>query len=92
MSYNASLRAIRLRYSNVRWYRGGIEAWKAARLPAQPTNRGGVQPPQPYPEARSRNQPVGPEFLQFRASPSLASDKVLDTLRSVSFRMNYIGL
>jgi rhodanese-related sulfurtransferase len=30
MSYNASLRAIALGYKNVLWYRGGIEAWKAA--------------------------------------------------------------
>jgi PQQ-dependent catabolism-associated CXXCW motif protein len=30
MSYNASLRAINLGYRNVLWYRGGIEAWKAA--------------------------------------------------------------
>ena len=30
MSYNASLRAIRMGYTNVLWYRGGIEAWKAA--------------------------------------------------------------
>lgn len=30
MSYNASLRAIHMGYKNVLWYRGGIEAWKAA--------------------------------------------------------------
>lgn len=30
MSYNASLRAINMGYSNVLWYRGGIEAWKGA--------------------------------------------------------------
>ncbi len=29
MSYNASLRAINMGYTNVLWYRGGIEAWKA---------------------------------------------------------------
>lgn len=56
MSYNASLRAIRLGYPNVLWYRGGIEAWKAAGLPAQPAssgnpgNPGGVQRPLSYPE------------------------------------------
>lgn len=27
LSYNASLRAVRLGYTGVRWYRGGIEAW-----------------------------------------------------------------
>ena len=30
MSYNAALRAVNLGYSNVLWYRGGIEAWQAA--------------------------------------------------------------
>jgi len=30
MSYNAALRASRMGYSQVLWYRGGIEAWKAA--------------------------------------------------------------
>lgn len=35
MSYNAALRAINLGYTNVLWYRGGIEAWKAAGLPVQ---------------------------------------------------------
>ncbi len=33
MSYNAALRAINNGFTNVLWYRGGIEAWKAARLP-----------------------------------------------------------
>ncbi|MND08271.1 hypothetical protein D3C83_307850 [compost metagenome] len=33
LSYNAALRAIRLGYSNVMWYRGGISAWSAAELP-----------------------------------------------------------
>jgi PQQ-dependent catabolism-associated CXXCW motif protein len=33
LSYNAALRAIKLGYANVYWYRGGIDAWKAARLP-----------------------------------------------------------
>lgn len=28
MSYNAALRAINLGYTNVLWYRGGVEAWK----------------------------------------------------------------
>ncbi|GAB2504165.1 rhodanese-like domain-containing protein [Arenimonas alkanexedens] len=43
MSYNASLRAINLGYSQVLWYRGGIEAWQQAGLPLQPT--GGGAPP-----------------------------------------------
>jgi len=29
MSYNAALRAIKLGYSNVLWYRGGLETWQA---------------------------------------------------------------
>jgi PQQ-dependent catabolism-associated CXXCW motif protein len=40
MSYNASLRAIRLGYSNVLWYRGGVEAWQQAGLPMQPQDQG----------------------------------------------------
>lgn len=39
MSYNASLRAINLGYTNVLWYRGGIESWKKAGLPVQGTGR-----------------------------------------------------
>jgi PQQ-dependent catabolism-associated CXXCW motif protein len=39
MSYNAALRAINAGYTNVLWYRGGIEAWKAAGLPTQSTRR-----------------------------------------------------
>ncbi|MEO8464652.1 MAG: rhodanese-like domain-containing protein [Gammaproteobacteria bacterium] len=35
MSYNASLRAINLGYTNVLWYRGGIDSWKKAGLPVQ---------------------------------------------------------
>ena len=35
MSYNAALRAINAGYTNVLWYRGGIEAWKMAGLPTQ---------------------------------------------------------
>lgn len=33
LSYNATLRALRLGYLNAQWYRGGIEAWTDARLP-----------------------------------------------------------
>lgn len=55
MSYNASLRAIKAGYTNVLWYRGGIEAWKAGGMPTQPapqqgppmqTPPGGYGPPQ----------------------------------------------
>ena len=43
MSYNAALRAIRLGYRNVLWYRGGIEAWKGAGLPLGPSGDPGQQ-------------------------------------------------
>jgi PQQ-dependent catabolism-associated CXXCW motif protein len=33
LSYNASLRAVALGYGKVLWYRGGVEAWRAAGLP-----------------------------------------------------------
>lgn len=40
LSYNAALRAVRLGYGEVRWYRGGLEAWRAAGGPlAQPRIR-----------------------------------------------------
>jgi rhodanese-related sulfurtransferase len=32
-SYNAALRAASAGYVNVYWYRGGVEAWRAAGLP-----------------------------------------------------------
>ncbi len=35
MSYNAALRAINMGYTNVLWYRGGIEAWKMAGMQTQ---------------------------------------------------------
>ncbi len=35
MSYNAALRAINLGYTQVLWYRGGIEAWQMAGLPTE---------------------------------------------------------
>lgn len=46
LSYNAALRAINLGYTNVLWYRGGLEAWKQARLPIDtpPQNPGGPNP------------------------------------------------
>ncbi len=33
LSYNAALRAARIGYTNLFWYRGGTEAWKVAGLP-----------------------------------------------------------
>jgi PQQ-dependent catabolism-associated CXXCW motif protein len=33
LSYNASLRALEEGYKNILWYRGGVNAWNAAKLP-----------------------------------------------------------
>ena len=33
-AYNAALRAVNMRYPNVRWYRGGLSAWHTAGLPS----------------------------------------------------------
>jgi PQQ-dependent catabolism-associated CXXCW motif protein len=35
-SYNAALRAVRLGYHDVYWYRGGVASWQAAGLPLYP--------------------------------------------------------
>ncbi len=32
-SYNAALRAVKMGFSNVYWYRGGLDAWEDAKLP-----------------------------------------------------------
>ena len=44
MSYNAALRAIRMGYRQVGWYRGGVEAWKEAGLPIQRAGAPGSPP------------------------------------------------
>lgn len=36
-AFNASMRAIMMRYNNVYWYRGGLRAWNTAGLPHVPT-------------------------------------------------------
>lgn len=59
MSYNAALRAINLGYTNVLWYRGGIEAWQQAGLPLQPAQQFSQQPQQPnqqYPQQPPQQQ------------------------------------
>jgi PQQ-dependent catabolism-associated CXXCW motif protein len=38
LSYNAALRAARAGYTSVYWYRGGIDAWRAAGLPTYMTD------------------------------------------------------
>lgn len=52
MSYNAALRAIRMGYQKVGWYRGGVEAWKEAGLPLEPA---GAPGPVPLPGQRPGN-------------------------------------
>ena len=56
MSYNAALRAINAGYTNVLWYRGGIEAWKLAGLPTQPGQQGYA----PQQQGGYGQQPQGP--------------------------------
>jgi len=51
-SYNASLRAIRLGYRNVHWYRGGLDAWQQAGLPIQDGSQPSVQSPVPQQQGR----------------------------------------
>ncbi len=46
LSYNAALRAIKLGYTNVLWYRGGLEAWKYAKLPLDGSDGGQGPGPQ----------------------------------------------
>ncbi len=50
MSYNAALRAINMGYTNVLWYRGGIETWKAAGLGTQSRDGQVQSPPEPQPQ------------------------------------------
>lgn len=49
LSYNAALRAIKLGYANVLWYRGGLEAWKHAQLPMETPGSPPVPPNGPAP-------------------------------------------
>ena len=58
MSYNAALRAINAGYTNVLWYRGGIEAWKLAGLPTQQGQQGYAQ--QQGGDAQGKFVPVKP--------------------------------
>lgn len=44
MSYNAALRAIRLGYRNVLWYRGGLEAWQRSGQQLVAAGRQGREP------------------------------------------------
>ncbi len=73
MSYNAALRAIQAGYTNVLWYRGGIEAWKSAGLPTQAT-----QPAQSSNALPQRDQPpvrAADGRAKFVAVTPLAQDR-----------------
>lgn len=35
LAYNAAMRAARLGFADIRWYRGGVAAWKTAGLPTE---------------------------------------------------------
>lgn len=39
LSWNAAVRAAELGYTDVRWYRGGVDAWRAAGLPFSPATQ-----------------------------------------------------
>lgn len=58
MSYNAALRAINMGFSQVYWYRGGVEAWQQVQQlsSAMPQN-GAMQPPSGYQNADHQQQP-----------------------------------
>lgn len=57
MSYNAALRAINMGYTNVLWYRGGIEAWKQAGLPVQSVTQAPFQQPMPQQPQQQQGYP-----------------------------------
>ena len=84
MSWNAALRAIRMGYSQVYWYRGGVEAWQQAQQMAadnagsyevasagrEPPQQQTRSQPQPQPKARPQSQPQAAP--QQRAQPGQA--------------------
>ncbi|MFT3791295.1 MAG: rhodanese-like domain-containing protein [Rudaea sp.] len=59
MSYNASLRAINLGYTNVFWYRGGIEAWQHAGQSTQRSQAAFNGPPMPQTQTGNGYPPSG---------------------------------
>jgi PQQ-dependent catabolism-associated CXXCW motif protein len=68
MSYNAALRAINAGYTNVLWYRGGLEAWQRAGQPVSggpqfqnPPITTGPTPPPPGQVGPGQNGPYGPQ-------------------------------
>ncbi len=64
MSYNAALRAAHMGYRNVLWYRGGVEAWKAAGLPLQQQQQQQEQQQQQQPQTQTRQSQQQPQQRQ----------------------------
>lgn len=69
MSYNAALRAIQAGYANVLWYRGGIDAWRAAGLPTQPAQAQQPQQVQVQPGAPGPGAAAGGTFVPVTPQP-----------------------
>jgi hypothetical protein len=94
MSYNAALRAIDAGYTNVLWYRGGLQAWQSAGLPTQPPRQAlgqlpGNDPPQ-MAGARQGFQPVeppGPASLAGAGRAPPAGDLQIGRGRYFSFAL-----
>lgn len=66
MSYNAALRAINLGYSQVYWYRGGVEAWMqmqqlASSVAPQMQPQGGMNQPGMNQQGMMGPQPMQPQ-------------------------------
>lgn len=55
MSYNAALRAINMGFTQVYWYRGGVEAWRQAQQLAA-SMQGGQHAPGGYQQAPGQYQ------------------------------------
>ena len=63
MSYNAALRAINLGYTNVLWYRGGLEAWQQLGMPVVSLQQGQTrQMPPPNIGQSSFGAPPSPGY------------------------------
>lgn len=57
MSYNAALRAINMGFTQVYWYRGGIESWQQAQQLASAMPQQGQMPPSGYQNAGYQQAP-----------------------------------
>src|SRR5215813_2181518 len=64
MSYNGALRAIHAGYTNVLWYRGGIEAWKMAGLPTSQPRQQAASQQQQLNRPSSQTAPLPAKFVR----------------------------